>query len=875
MRIKKMVKRLFAVGAGVTMLGATAMGALAADLNQYPSNFVDGGTFNGFFVVGENAAAVDNLAMTDMAANMKVAGSGSSSTTVSGDAWMVGTSSKKLELANNDNATTSNVGGETFRDIVTFMGDEELGALADSAWNTNENEYGYQQFLFFDSEGEGSTTCVKCSTIVKYVENDDDVSADFLYFRNGNQLARYKLEFTSTAQSDITDSAGAASATGTYLDDFEDTTLTLLGNEYTVVQARRPNTGTRGGEDSIKLVLMAGATSGTLLEGESQDYTIKGKAYSVALTYVDATTAKFTVNGEATNKLQDGATYVLADGTEIGVSDVLYQSYAGGIHSASFFLGASKLELRDDDVVAATSTHEMKVGSETIDGADVFITGTDDNTTFSISTIEINMTSQDEFFVGAGEKLSDAIAAQDEEKELLMAGGFDIEYSGLTEEETHDIRLKTASTRRYKLGLFDGDNNAVDLPVAYAEGTFNLTLGEDSAANARGSDKRLVIYEGQDIYKDDYFVVSSGDASSGAAKSYLLQYKGADRTSKTSPIIKFKNIGTGKTLEYAVTANTSATATLATIKLGGNSFLVQYASPNTADDFQIDVDLNGGGGTITAATVNFVDYYGSVWEIGGNYTGVKGLAAGDINYNQTQILANESFVTITQTTPNGDDYDDKAPGNLVLNITSVAGPELRATLDNYTLTTPDGETEVSYGYTSMGAFITFNEPSGDPDEFTLTYPKKQRLPQVYFTSGSTTTATSSSGSLTAVSVGVATKLDTEIADHKAQNLIVLGGPCVNSVSAALLGNPTDCTEGFRPGVARVKLFEHANGNLAMLVAGYSGADTRLAGSVIANRWTELSGMEVEIEGTTASDATIGAPMKAKVVVEEVMEEVTE
>jgi hypothetical protein len=45
----------------------------------------------------------------------------------------------------------------------------------------------------------------------------------------------------------------------------------------------------------------------------------------------------------------------------------------------------------------------------------------------------------------------------------------------------------------------------------------------------------------------------------------------------------------------------------------------------------------------------------------------------------------------------------------------------------------------------------------------------------------------------------------------------------------------------------------------MLVAGYTGADTRLAGAVIANRWEELSGTEVEIEGTTSSDATIGAP----------------
>jgi hypothetical protein len=100
-----------------------------------------------------------------------------------------------------------------------------------------------------------------------------------------------------------------------------------------------------------------------------------------------------------------------------------------------------------------------------------------------------------------------------------------------------------------------------------------------------------------------------------------------------------------------------------------------------------------------------------------------------------------------------------------------------------------------------------------------------------------------------------------------QTLIVVGGPCVNSVAAELLGNPADCTEGFSPGQARIKMFDN-NGKLAMLVAGYSGEDTRLAGKVIAHRWDELSGEEVVVEGTTYSDATIGAPTKVESTVEE-------
>ena len=856
-----MVKRLLAVTTGVTMLGATAMGAMAASLDNYPNDFVTDGVFDGYFVVGENAATVDNLAMTDIAAGMRyMAAGGASTVTVEGDAWMVGTSAKFLEMADTDATSVSDQPGETFYNISTFIGDEELGGLVDGTWSTNENDYNFQQFLFFDDTSNDHT-------IVKYSENDDDVTADHLYFENGKQIGRYKLEFTSTAQSDITDANGAADTTGAYLDDFEDTTLDMFGKSYSVVQARRPTAASGGG---AKLILMAGATADTLLEGESKSYTIDGKDYEVTLSYVDSTFAKFVVNGETTNKIADGGTFVLSDKTEVGVSDVLYQGYAGGIHSASFFLGASKLELQDTSVATATSSHEMKVGSESIDGADVIISGTDDNTTFSITTIEVNMTAQDNYFVGAGEKLSDVILAAGDEKELLMGNAFEVEYHGLTEEDTHDIMLKKSSARRYELRIFDGDDNAIDLPVAYAEAAWNFTFGKESGTNTNGNREALVISESEQIFKKDYFLLTAGTPSAGSAKSYLLQYSGADDVDKSSPKIKFKNMGSGETLEYSVSNST----TRATIKLGGYSFIVNATSdPGTGDDWQIRVDL-GGDGSIGANQINAVDSYGAQFAFVLNTT----------KYGATsstgQTEANQTYVMITQSTPNADDYDNQLPTNIVLNMTGVTSdPEMRSTISGYTLLAPDGVTDVTYGYTAMGSFITFNEPSSDPDEFTLNYPKEQMLPQVYFTTGATTSALAGGGTSTPVTVTVdATKLDVEVADVSAQNLIVVGGPCINSVAADLLGSSMDypaCTEGFKPGTARIKMFDNGD-NVAMLVAGYTGDETRVAGKVVAQRYSELSGEEVEVEGTSWSSATIGAPtVVEEVMADETTEETTE
>jgi len=857
MKVKRMVKRFLAIGTGALMLGATAMGALAADLNDYPNMFVEDGKFNGLFVVGENAASVDNLAMTDIAANMKVAaGTATTTTNVEGDAWMVGTSTKSLEMSN----TNTTAVGEQIYDVEQWISEEELGALADGTYTTNAGSYEFSQYLYFDTENQAD------NEIVVYIEGeqgDEDITADYFYVKSGDNIGEYKLEFSSSPESTVQTTAGAASTTGTVLDDIEDTTLSMFGKEYSVVLARRP--GSPAGQ-TVKLTLMGGATSGSILEGESTTVSINDIEYEVNLDYVDATYAKFTVNGEQTAKLQQGDTYKLADDTEIGVSEILYQSYAGGVHSTDFFVGASKIVLQDDNISDTESSTELTVGSETVDGAEVIITGTDDSTTFRLNTIQVNMTAQDDYYVPAGGKLSDAILDQDDEAELLFTNNWDLEYMGLTDVETHEIKLTSTTDRKYKLQFYDGDGDLVKMPLFYALDATNITMSET------GTDKEVLINEGQNVSKNDYFVITqystagSVDNSDGTGKTYALQYKGADKSSATSPKIKFKNLGSGETLEYSV--STATTDKVADIKLGGYTWSFANVSSKASSDFTLRVDMDGSAGTgITAEStvgdnteMDIVDYFGARIDFGGKAT---------IGSNPTQVLqplaggnATWTSIEFNITTDNADDYENQEPPTIVVQATGTTGTEV--TVDNFDVDgtdfsiTPDGEENVGYGYTTQGAKWTYASPSGSPNEFTLEYPKTQRLPQVYITSGATTSTSSSGGDMVAVEVGLATKLDSEVASATAENLIVVGGPCVNSVAAELMGNPADCTEGFTPGKAVVKLFENGD-KVAMLVAGYSGADTRLAGKVVAEQPSKLSGMEVEIEGTTLADVSVGAP----------------
>ena len=61
MGFKKVIKRIVALGTGASMVGATLMGAMAADLAHYPNQFIKDGKFTGVLVVGDKAAAEDVL----------------------------------------------------------------------------------------------------------------------------------------------------------------------------------------------------------------------------------------------------------------------------------------------------------------------------------------------------------------------------------------------------------------------------------------------------------------------------------------------------------------------------------------------------------------------------------------------------------------------------------------------------------------------------------------------------------------------------------------------------------------------------------------------------------------------------------------------
>ena len=103
------------------------------------------------------------------------------------------------------------------------------------------------------------------------------------------------------------------------------------------------------------------------------------------------------------------------------------------------------------------------------------------------------------------------------------------------------------------------------------------------------------------------------------------------------------------------------------------------------------------------------------------------------------------------------------------------------------------------------------------------------------------------------------KLDSEVDDLGAQNTIIIGGPCANAAAAELMGYPRNCLQGFELGKGFIKIYEHSNGNIAILAAGTLALDTRRVTYVLTNYKDyrgNLEGKEVVVSGVSLSEVVI-------------------
>ena len=383
--------------------------------------------------------------------------------------------------------------GEPISNVTPVIGGNDLTALADNTWLINGNEYNYNQSLSFPVV---NTYYNQKNGIVTYEEDDDDITDYFLLFSDNVPIATFKLEFISPAQSTMGDKI---------LTNFQGTTLTLFGKEYYVFKAERPS------QNNVKLTLMNNFVIDSVGKNETKTFSLSNVGYEITPTFMNEEYVQFKINGETTSMLKVGKTYLFLNGISFGVLEIKDGK-------VTFILGTEKLELQDKDITDDLS-YEVKVNSETIDGAKIKIKGTDDNSVLSISSLEVKMTAQDDYYIGAGQTLLGQ--PELEEKDSLFTKNWDIKFDGFIGNDSQypQVYITTATGTNTKPALpleLSTNENAV---CSYGlEGEYQ----EMETTGAKVHSQNLFdLEDGKDYQVSVECIDESGNSNTGVLKFHF------------------------------------------------------------------------------------------------------------------------------------------------------------------------------------------------------------------------------------------------------------------------------------------------------------------------------------------------------------------
>jgi len=253
---------------------------------------------------------------------------------------------------------------------------------------------------------------------------------------------------------------------------------------------------------------------------------------------------------------------------------------------------------------------------------------------------------------------------------------------------------------------------------------------------------------------------------------------------------------------------------------------------------------------------------GTVGASGLTSTELATLEYGDTNLDfDISVASNVSYLTITN--------DDFGNNNVaVLKIGGTAISPTTGTLEYLGSTQDDAESaDVTFNGTAVGteeydymdhygiylSKDTMVKTETDSDEVTLSIPEEQVYAKATVSMGAITTTTGALGDILVK--------DSDINNVKDMNLVIVGGSCINSAAATVLGGAY-CGEAFTTatGVANGEFLikgvqdAFATGKLALVVAGYEAADTAAAVTYLTKK--DNVDTSKTYKGTSATEATV-------------------
>ena len=616
-----------------------------------------------------------------------------------------------------------------------------------------------------------------------------------LDLENASEMWKYTLTFDDTFKA--VDSK----------DKFEESfTIEMLGKVFTIPEDQSDvNTASElkmfGSDVTTLLTLSTPVT----VESDGETYTIE-----VTGANKDAATAIINVNGHE-KTVEDGKSYTIG-GLDIFVDDLFITDIPSLDARASVFVGSNEIILRNNK--------EVKIDDEPVSGLTSKLTYSSgkvlQNIEISYAPDNLNkdVPGYDEVeFVEAGDSVTDP-----------LFGTFSVDFVGPNYDlESEDKALVEVNT----------PSDDVELVVETEEGKvtftpYNLVAGklQFAANDSTDDDDGFVglVKKGADLEKKNIFILNEDD-SERVTKVYEVKSVDEDDGVELLELASDKTITVKKTKEIEDTG-----VKIASINDTAHTFTLD-------DDTELVLFLKGGKQSVTLADMTTP-----------KTTATITLDENEVDKDVYATGKGKSVVFSLAQDGSDDEVDVTVPTYTGFSKASSKSEDLDTFLSKagtYVVADND-EQEYAKAYVPidedyMVEYNVFVAPTGA---------------KVVTTGGSSSVQTQT---VNPIAVGVAVRdVDVNLA-NPAHNLIVVGGSCINTVSATLMGVPANSCgtdSGLNAGEAVIELFDLDNGKKAMLIAGWEAVQTQAAARAVATNDAALTGNKVVVKATSASQYTI-------------------
>ncbi len=878
------LRKAVAAGAmGLLMAGSTL--AFAATLADYPSPFVQDGQVNALIVVGADAATSDVVGAINLAAGLASVGKdssvnvpGSSGTaSISGEGTMLDTEGTKLYLGDAVNKVKDVI---TSSDLPTLLA---KGTFTDDD-GTNYDytqfiELGGNQFKFKqDESGEDPAMLIEMSTSdgspLYTLEVDFTKEVDFNDAASkGQSITLFGKEFTVSSDTDGTKLVLYGAANEVSLNSGEETTVDIGGTTYTIKVL--------GFTAGNKVTIQVGNDVETLGQGEAKKIggikifakTVSswdaGNAGTQGVTVLQLGSQKVILeDGEAVQvgddeEEIDGTMVDFASGTPDGLSTIKIKVYAPDSDHDSIkvgnefedpVFGTFKVKFASvNPALDDSSRDEIRFRTSGDHKAYVRFTDRYGNTKDVYFAYDDSGTIKLQYDSDANHKilLVEGATAEDEQYLFLAPGdakrthlvkvkNIHADDDGNSDDYAEFYDVMSGTTYKTKTESLSGTTDTTTLTVDGKQYTvtFSDKNGNDytKVSVTYAGDGETVLFPAIEAAKGETVAITDVIDPTGTAANDLGAYSSHVAVTPTF------RLPTGA-FYFEVEDDGSATATLY-IAHGDGAFVDSgeaISGTGTAED----VVIGGGHYDIAYTLTDDTSADDATLAIG--TVSVHGAAEPGILIKEEKDTANDENTVYVETEDNGSNHK-----------IGFGAPTFSATTTSGAQSTSDDDLTEYVDY--YGTFVKRDTSESDQPIVTVYYPDNQ----MYFTaallaSGATITTSGATEGQTIeykeavpVTANIA-MLDSEVTDDvkAGNNLILVGGPAVNSLVADLFVNKygvTPAEDGkiygaqlqeagiLQPGEALVELFEDAfaTGKVALVVAGWSADDTRYACEVLQN-----------------------------------------